>query len=65
MKLSLIIEHLHAGGEEGMINGTMLMQGLVVFYVIVAIVFGFEGNWAKCTYWIGASIITSSVLVMK
>ena len=48
-----------------MINGTMLMQGLVVFYVIVASVFGFEGNWAKCTYWIGASIITSSVLVMK
>ena len=48
-----------------MINGTMLMQGLVVVYVIVAVVFAVEGNWPKCTYWIGAVIITLSVLVMK
>jgi drug/metabolite transporter (DMT)-like permease len=41
------------------------MQALVVVYVIVAVVFAWEGNWPKCLYWIGASIITSSVLVMK
>jgi drug/metabolite transporter (DMT)-like permease len=46
-------------------NGHLLMQGLVVVYVIVAVVFAWEGNWPKCLYWIGASIITSSVLVMK
>lgn len=48
-----------------MINGTLLMQGLVVFYVLLACVFVYEGNYAKCTYWIGAAIITGSVLVMK
>jgi hypothetical protein len=46
-------------------SGTVLMQGLVVTYVIVACVFAYEGNWPKCAYWIGASIITSSVLWMK
>ncbi len=45
--------------------GPSLMQGLAVFYVLVAIVFAFEGNWAKAAYWIGASIITTSVLWMK
>ena len=46
-------------------SGHLLMQGLVVTYVIVACVFAYEGNWAKMTYWIGAAIITTSVLVMK
>ena len=41
------------------------MQCLVVVYVIVALVFAWEQNWAKCTYWIGAAIITTSVLNMK
>ena len=45
--------------------GTWLMQFLVVFYVVTALVFAYEGNWAKMSYWIGAAIITSSVLVMK
>ena len=48
-----------------MITGTLLMQGLVVLYVIVACVFAYELNWPKMTYWIGAAIITSSVLRMK
>jgi hypothetical protein len=46
-------------------SGTLLMQGLVVVYIVVAITFAYEGNWPKCAYWIGASIITSSVLWMK
>lgn len=45
--------------------GTNLMAFLAVFYVILALVFAYEGQWAKCTYWIGACIITVSVLVMK
>lgn len=48
-----------------MINGDALMQGLVVVYVLVAILYATEGNWPKMTYWIGAAIITSSVLAMK
>ena len=48
-----------------MISGNLLMQSLAVFYVLVAIVFAYEGNWPKCAYWIGASIITTSVLWMK
>ncbi len=46
-------------------TGNTLMQALVVVYVVVAVVFGLEQNWAKCTYWIGAAIITTSVLWMK
>ena len=45
--------------------GPLLMQGLVVTYVLVALVFAYEGNWPKCTYWMGAAIITTSVLWMK
>lgn len=46
-------------------NGDLLMKGLIVFYAVVACVFAWEGNWPKMTYWIGAAIITSSVVVMK
>jgi hypothetical protein len=46
-------------------TGNLLMQCLVVVYVIVAVVFAYENNWPKMAYWIGAGIITSSVLVMK
>lgn len=48
-----------------MIAGNTLMMGLAVFYIFLAAVFAYEGQWAKCTYWIGACIITTSVLVMK
>ena len=48
-----------------MISGTALMTGLIVFYVVLAGVFAVEGNWPRCTYWIGASIITGSVLWMS
>jgi hypothetical protein len=46
-------------------TGTGLMYGLLVVYAVIACTFGYEGNWAKMTYWIGAMIITGSVLVMK
>jgi hypothetical protein len=46
-------------------TGDRLMQGLLVVYFIIACTFAYEQNWAKMTYWIGAAIITGSVLVMK
>lgn len=61
----LPILEIHKERDEAMISGAFLMQSLAVFYVLVAIVFAYEGNYAKCAYWIGASIITTSVLVMK
>jgi len=44
--------------------GRSLMLFLIVFYAIVAGVFLFEGNYPKALYWVGACIITSSVLMM-
>jgi len=41
------------------------MRVLVGVYVLTACVFATEGNWAKMLYWIGATIITCSVLVMS
>lgn len=42
-----------------------LMIGLLIFYVALAVVFAIESQWPKCTYWIGAAIITGSVLAMR
>ena len=55
----------HGAGVGSMNNGTLLMQGLIVAYVVIAVVSAWEGNWPRCTYWIGAAIITGSVLCMK
>jgi hypothetical protein len=38
------------------------MQVLVVVYIVIACVFIYEGNGPKALYWVGAAIITSSVL---
>ncbi|MGB0911032.1 MAG: hypothetical protein ACPGYT_11775 [Nitrospirales bacterium] len=46
-------------------NGERLMYFLVCFYAVTSLVFLFEGNDTKATYWLGALIITSSVLWMK
>jgi hypothetical protein len=46
-------------------TGTLLMKVLVCQYLVLAAVFAYELNWPKCSYWIGAAIITTSVLVMK
>ena len=45
--------------------GDGLMRGLLAFYIVLAIIFAYEQQWAKCTYWIGAAIITGSVLAMR
>ena len=45
--------------------GHGLMQGLVGFYVLLVVVFLYEGNLHKALYWFGASCITFSVLTMR
>ena len=44
--------------------GNILMAGLVVVYLVIAVVFAVEGDWPKCWYWLGAAQITSAVLLM-
>lgn len=44
-------------------TSTGMMVFLIGFYLLVACVSGYEGNWPRCFYWIGAAIITTSVLV--
>lgn len=53
------------GVDALMINGDLLMRGLVVFYIILAGVFVYERNWPKAWYWLAAAQIIGSVLVMK
>ncbi len=45
--------------------GDKLMVALVVVYLVTASVFAWEANWPKMSYWIGAAIITTSVLAMR
>lgn len=42
---------------------TWLMRLLVVQYIIISIISLFEHNYIRALYWIGASIITVSVLL--
>ena len=56
--------HLSVGVGDAM-TGNQMMVCLVVVYLVIAGRFAYEGNWPKCTYWIGAAMITSSVLVMQ
>ena len=38
---------------------------LILFYILLAITTGIEGNVGKVTYWIGAIILSIGVLIMK
>ena len=42
-----------------------LPKALMVQYVVAALVYGWSGDWPRCYYWIGATIITGSVLWMR
>lgn len=44
---------------------SMMMKGLLVFYVLIAGVSLYERNYPKALYWISAGMITTSVLLMK
>jgi hypothetical protein len=41
------------------------MVGLIVAYVLIAIVSALEGNYARAWYWVAAAQITGSVLLLK
>jgi hypothetical protein len=45
--------------------GDTLMRCLIVFYVVLAAVFAYEGNWLKTWYWVSVSSLSVSVLMMK
>lgn len=42
-----------------------MMKALLVVYVLLAVVCGYEGNYPKALYWFSAGLITVSVLLMK
>ena len=46
-------------------NGDLLMKGLLVFYLLLAGVFAYEGHWAKALYWAAAAQITTAILFMR
>lgn len=46
-------------------TSTGLMKLLVAEYAVIAAVCLLEGNWPRFSYWVGASIITGSVIWMK
>lgn len=47
------------------LDGNGLMILLSVEYLLIAAVYGYECNWAKATYFLGATIISLGVLWMK
>ena len=46
-------------------NGDWLVKCLVAQYAVIACVYGWQGNWPKMLYWIGAGLIGTSVVMMK
>lgn len=44
---------------------TYLTVGLTLIYMILVLTNFYEGNKAKSFYWLGASIINTSILFMK
>lgn len=45
--------------------GNLLLKVLMLEYGIIALVYAWQGNYAKMTYFIGAVIISAGVLWMK
>lgn len=45
--------------------GNLFVKILIVEYAIATIFYCADGNYAKALYWIGAMIISTSVLWMK
>lgn len=44
-------------------NSTNLMVWLLCNYAVICIVSVWEKNWVRATYWLGAFLITGSVLL--
>jgi len=47
------------------LEGDMLLIILLVQYILIGIVYGLNDNWGKCLYFVGASILSIGVLIMK
>lgn len=45
--------------------GDKLSVALIAFYVVLACVYGTEGQWFKVLYWISAAGIVTAVWGMK
>lgn len=47
------------------LSGNSLIILLIIEYIIIAGVYGYEQNWGKAIYFVGATIISFGVLWMK
>ena len=34
---------------------------LIVEYLLMALLYGVQGDWRRCIYWLAASVLTASV----
>jgi hypothetical protein len=47
------------------LTGFAMMRLLICLYLFTAVLFALQRQWARMLYWIGAALITGSVLWMK
>jgi len=47
------------------LDGDLFLIMLLVQYIIIAVLYGVNDNWGKCLYFVGASILSVGVLMMK
>jgi len=48
-----------------MIPGDLLVKCLIAEYTVIAIAYGWQGDWSRLTYWLGAIILNVGFLTMK
>ena len=34
---------------------------LILEYLVMALLYGMQGDWRRCIYWVAASVLTASV----
>jgi uncharacterized membrane protein (DUF485 family) len=42
-----------------------LIKVLLGVYIVITLMLAYQKNWPLCLYWIGASIIQASIIVMN
>jgi hypothetical protein len=45
--------------------GALFVKILIVEYIVIALAYAFQNDWARVTYFIGAIILSFGVLFMK
>ena len=45
--------------------GQFLLKVFIGQYIIISIVFATQGDWGRVMYFVGATVLTIGVLVMK